>query len=212
MIAAEKLVQKTLAAGSAGVKKTDLRKEFGDQLDSALEACLTQGLIFVEKRGGAYYCWHKDFFIQSLLNTDPRFKLTYDLIKSLEESVNTSSKDVSRNLEQLAKNISNLAGLIVNKSEPRISASAAPTRVTMSASEFKKEFDAALAGLSSSIGWVELAKIRTQICDQCNISGEEFYRLVGELTSQHLEKYELSTGGGEGVMIRGLLHGFVRCI
>jgi hypothetical protein len=28
----------------------------------------------------------------------------------------------------------------------------------------------------------------------------------------HQDKYELSTGGQEGVMVRGLLHGFVRCI
>jgi hypothetical protein len=35
---------------------------------------------------------------------------------------------------------------------------------------------------------------------------------VGELTSQYQDKYELSTGGSEGVMVRGLLHGLVRCI
>jgi hypothetical protein len=57
-----------------------------------------------------------------------------------------------------------------------------------------------------------LANIRNKICDSCNISSDEFYRLVRELTSMHQDKYELSTGGQEGVMVRGLLHGFVRCI
>jgi hypothetical protein len=82
----------------------------------------------------------------------------------------------------------------------------------MSVQEFKEEFDVVLANTGSSIGWIELANIRNKICNHCNISSEEFYRLVSELTNMHQEKYELSTGGREGVMVRGLLHGFVRCI
>ena len=49
-------------------------------------------------------------------------------------------------------------------------------------------------------------------CDEYNVSPDEFYRLVGELTSMNQDKSETSTGGREGVMVRGLLHGFVRCI
>jgi hypothetical protein len=45
-----------------------------------------------------------------------------------------------------------------------------------------------------------------------NISSEEFYRLVEQLTNKYQDKYELSTGGYEGITLRGLLHGFVRCI
>jgi hypothetical protein len=82
----------------------------------------------------------------------------------------------------------------------------------MSVHDFKEEFDVALANSGSSIGWVELAKLRNELCDRCNITADEFYRLVGELTSMHQERYELSTGGSEGVMVRGLLHGLVRCI
>jgi hypothetical protein len=85
-------------------------------------------------------------------------------------------------------------------------------RRTMSVYDFKEEFDVALANSGSSIGWVELAKLRNELCDRCNITADEFYRLVAELTGMHQERYELSTGGGEGVMVRGLLHGFVRCI
>ena len=83
---------------------------------------------------------------------------------------------------------------------------------TMTVQDFKEEFDVALTNSGSSIGWIELANIRDRICDSCNISSDEFYRFVGELTSTHQDKYELSTGGREGVMVRGLLHGFVRCI
>ena len=82
----------------------------------------------------------------------------------------------------------------------------------MNVYDFKKEFDVALANSTSSIGWVELAKLRDELCDKCGLSSDEFYRLVEELTNQNQDKYELSTGGSEGVMVRGLLHGFVRCI
>lgn len=210
MTAEERLVKKILSAGSAGVKKADLRKELGE-IDSALEGLVSKGEVFVDKRGSAYYCFHKSHYIQSLLNTDPRFKLTYDLIKSLDETVSSSSKEVARAIETLAGNVSNLARLVTERGTATAQASAAPAR-TMSVSDFKGEFDAALANSSSSIGWVELAKIKNDVCAKCGISGDEFYRLVGELTGQYQDKYELSTGGGEGVMVRGLLHGFVRCI
>lgn len=166
----------------------------------------------MDKRASAYYCFHKDHYVQSLLNTDPRFRLTYDLIKSLEETVSASNREVSRAVEALAGNISNLARLVTERAEARsVPASAAPAR-SISVGDFKKEFDSALANSASSIGWVELAKVRSDVCGKCGITGDDFYRLVGELTGQYQDKYELSTGGGEGVMVRGLLHGFVRCI
>lgn len=212
MTAEEILEKRILSAGSAGAKKADLRKEFGE-IDAALETLVSKGQVFVDKRANAYYCFHKDHYIQSLLNTDPRFRLTYDLIKSLEETVSASNHDVSRAVEALANNISNLARLATEGAEGRSMppASAAPPR-NLSIGDFKREFDIALTNSSSSIGWVELAKVRSDVCNKCGITGDDFYRLVGELTTQYQDKYELSTGGGEGVMVRGLLHGFVRCI
>jgi hypothetical protein len=211
MTAEERLViKKILSAGSAGIKKTDLRKEFGE-VDAVLEEVMSRGEVFVDKRAGAYYCWHKDSYIQSLLNSDPRFKLTYDMLRSLDESVST-----------LANNISNLSRFVLEmKNEQQSSlfqqqlASGSETTSRLSSislTDFKKEFDLALADSASSIGWVELAKLRNELCAKCSLSTEEFYRLVQDLTGQNQDKYELSTGGGEGVMVRGLLHGFVRCI
>lgn len=222
MTAEEKLVKRILSAGSAGIKKTDLRKELGD-IDAALEKVITTGEIFVEKRSTAYYCFHKTHYIQSLLNSDPRFKLTYDMIQSLQESVSSSNKELARTVETLANNISNLARFVLEIKNDQQSSlhqqmiatdvpiPAAPRR-SMSVHDFKEEFDVALANSGSSIGWVELAKLRNELCDRCNITADEFYRLVGELTSMHQDRYELSTGGAEGVMVRGLLHGLVRCI
>lgn len=212
MTAEEKLViRKILSAGSAGIKKTDLRKEFGD-VDAVLEEIVSRGEVFVDKRAGAYYCWHKSSYVQSLLNSDPRFKLTYDLLKSVEESMNT-----------LANNISNLSRFVLElKNDQQSSiyqqqlATASPSpqqrRAVMSSSDFKREFDTALSNSASSIGWVELARLRNELCEKCGLSTDQFYALVEELTNQNQNKYELSTGGGEGVMVRGLLHGFVRCI
>jgi len=217
MSAEEKVTKRILSAGSAGVKKTDLRKELGEGIDAVLEKAVSRGDVFVEKRAGAYYCWHKSHYVQSLLNSDPRFKLTHDMIKSLENSANSSNKELARSIDILAGNISNLARLVMEiKSEQSLEvlapAEAAKSHRSMSIYEFKKEFDVSLANSSSSIGWVELAKLRNELCDKCSLTVDEFYRLVEEMIGQNQDRYELSTGGGEGVMVRGLLHGFVRCI
>src|SRR5919109_4970734 len=121
MIIEENLVNRILSAGSAGIKKTDLRKEFGE-IDTTLERVISKGDIFVDKRANAYYCFHKSHYMQSLLNSDPRFKLTYDMIKSLNESVSTSNKELTRTLETLANNISNLARFVLEaKNEQQLS-------------------------------------------------------------------------------------------
>src|SRR5690242_17036249 len=112
MSAEEKLVERILSAGSGGIKKTDLRKELGE-IDTVLETAISKGDIFVDKRSGAYYCWHKSHYVQSLLNSDPRFKLTHDLITSLENSVCSSNKEVASAVETLGNNISNLARLVM---------------------------------------------------------------------------------------------------
>jgi hypothetical protein len=224
MTAEEKLVNRIISAGSAGIKKTDLRKEFGD-IDIALEEMISNGDVFVDKRANAYYCFHKSHYIQSLLNSDPRFRLTYDMIKSLDESVTSSNKELTHTVETLANNVSNLARFVLETKDDLQRSSLQQHKFvsdvpitsevqskTMSAHDFKEEFDIALANSGSSIGWIELARIRNELCDKYDVSPDEFYRLVGELTSMNQDKYELSTGGREGVMVRGLLHGFVRCI
>ena len=207
----EKLVIKRIhSVGSAGIKKTDLRKEFGD-IESILEEIISRGEIFVDKRAGAYYCWHRDSYVQSLLNSDPRFKLTYDILKSLEETVGTLANNIS-NLSRYVLEMKNEQQSSVYQQQIATSSASASPRRGLTVGDFKKEFDIALANSASSIGWVELAKLRNQLCDKLDISSDEFYRLVEGVISQDQSRYELSTGGGEGVMVRGLLHGFVRCI
>jgi hypothetical protein len=211
MAADEKLVIKRIqSTGSTGIKKTDLRKEFGE-IDSILEEVISRGEVFVDKRAGAYYCWHRDSYVQSLLNSDPRFKLTYDMLRSIEETVGTLANNVS-NLSRFVLEMKNEQQSSLFQQQIASSAGSTSSRRTLSLADFKKEFDTALANSASSIGWVELAKLRNQLCGKLGLSSDEFYGLVEDVTNQNQGRYELSTGGGEGVMVRGLLHGFVRCI
>ncbi|GBC73547.1 hypothetical protein HRbin04_00950 [archaeon HR04] len=78
--------------------------------------------------------------------------------------------------------------------------------------QFRIDFDRMLAEASSSIGWVELVSIRERMCRKYDITAHEFYSLVSQLLERFSNRYELSSGGQEGIVIRGLVHGFVRRI
>jgi hypothetical protein len=147
-----------------------------------------------------------------LLNSDPKFRLTYEAIKSLEQSVNKTSDGLAKTVGMLVDNISNLSKSTMEKNGHSSSQIVLSGPLTMQLEQFKNEFDLAVANYSSSIGWVELAKIRNELYTKYNLSNEEFYCLVEQLTNKYQDKYELSTGGNEGLMVRGLLHGLVRCI
>ena len=213
MSAEEKLIQRIISAGSLGVKKTELRKEFAEaETDTILEDMVTHGDVFIDKKGAAYYCWSKDHYFQSVLNSDPKFRLTYEAIKSLEQSVNKTSDGLAKTVGMLVDNISNLSKSTMEKNGHSSSQIVLSGPLTMQLEQFKNEFGLAVANYSSSIGWVELAKIRNELYTKYNLSNEEFYCLVEQLTNKYQDKYELSTGGNEGLMVRGLLHGLVRCI
>ena len=116
MSAEEKLIQRIISAGSIGVKKTELRKEFAEtETDTILEHMVTNGDVFIDKKGATYYCWYKDHYFQSLLNSDPKFRLTYEAIKTLEQSVNKTSDGLAKTVEMLVDNISNLSKSTIEK-------------------------------------------------------------------------------------------------
>jgi len=77
---------------------------------------------------------------------------------------------------------------------------------------FKIEFDTILSKSNSSIGWIELGQVRNELTQKFELSKNEFYELVEQLVNAYHNEYELSTGGNEGVILRGLLHGYVRGI
>jgi hypothetical protein len=213
MSAEQKIVERITSAGTAGIKKIDLRKEFQDiGIDVIIERLVTSGDIFIDKKGTAYYCWHKDYYLQNLLNTDPKFRLMYETIMHLELSVNKTSDGLAKTLETLYNNIKNSEKSAATRSLDGISQVHNNDESTMHLDRFRNEFDLSIGNNSSSIGWVELSKVRNELCKKHNISNEDFYRFVEQLTNLYHDKYELSTGGYEGLIVRGLLHGFVRCI
>lgn len=77
-------------------------------------------------------------------------------------------------------------------------------------SSFQSIFDDSISKLSSSLGWVQLSNIREQVCESLGISQEKFYSLASSLIESNQAKYEISTGGHEGITVRGMLHGYVR--
>jgi hypothetical protein len=213
MSAEQKIVERITSAGTAGIKKIDLRKEFQDMgIDVIIERLVTSGDIFVDKKGTAYYCWHKDYYLQNLLNTDPKFRLIYETIMHLEQSVNKTSDGLAKTMETLYNNVKNSEKSAATRSLDSISEVHSNDEPTMHLDRFRNEFDIAIGNNSSSIGWVELSKVRNELCKKHNISNEDFYSFVEQITNLYHDKYELSTGGYEGLTVRGLLHGFVRCI
>ena len=214
MSAEEKLIQRIFLSGSAGVKKTDLRKEFAEgDIDTILENAVTHGEIYIDKKGAAYYCWHREYYLQSLLNSDAKFRIIHDAIKSLERSINKTSDALAKSLESSTNNI--ILGLSKLDNEnigTSIDDKGLSADFTTQHEQFKTDFDNAVSNYANSIGWVEFGKIRNELCTKYDISHEEFYHLVEQLINKYDKKYELSTGGYEGITIRGLVHGFVRCI
>jgi hypothetical protein len=214
MSAEEKLTQRIFLSGSAGVKKTDLRKEFAEgDIDTILEKAVTHGDIYIDKKGAAYYCWHREYYLQSLLNSDAKFRIMHDAIKSLERSINKTSDGIAKSLESSTNNIIlGLSKLDKENIDTKILDKGSSAGLTTQLEQFKTDFDNSVSNYANSIGWVEFGKIRNELCTKYDISHEEFYRLVEQLINKYDKKYELSTGGYEGITIRGLIHGFVRCI
>ncbi|MDQ6667327.1 MAG: hypothetical protein M3Y53_03760 [Thermoproteota archaeon] len=218
MLAEEELIQRICSAGQAGVRKTDLRKEFPQpEIDTMLEKLTNDGQLFIDKKGAAYYCWLKEGYLQYLLNSDPRFRLTHEAIYSLEQSIHKNTDRIAITLDALGARSSPSSDLTaVNDQHSSEAGFRKPTfesqTTRVGLDLFKNNFDNSIANFSSSIGWVELGKIRNDLCKKHDLANEEFYDLVAQLIAKYHDKYELSSGGYEGLTVRGLLHGFVRCI
>src|SRR5712691_332378 len=218
MLAEEELIQRICSAGQAGIRKTDLRKEFPQpEIDTMLEKLTNDGQLFIDKKGAAYYCWLKEGYLQYLLNSDPRFRLTHEAIYSLETSIHKNADRLAITLDAISARSSPSSDLtVINDQQSSEAALRKPTidsqMTSVGLDLFKNNFDNSIANFSSSIGRVELGKVRNDLCKKHDLSNEEFYDLVAQLIARYPDKYELSSGGYEGLTVRGLLHGFVRCI
>jgi hypothetical protein len=218
------ITQRVLVAGIEGIKKSDLRKEFSAvDMDNILEHLVVSGNVCIEKRGQAYYCWHREHYLEKLLKSDPRFRLSYEIVRSLEHSINKTSDSLAISMEKISENISNF--LKENKTitkevwEDQDNSDDHDSHiltnrqvVIMQLDQFKNVFDELLSKNSDSLRWMELARIRAELCEHFAITSDQFYNLVEQLTIQYPDKYELSSGGQEGLTLRGLIHGLVRYI
>ncbi len=187
------IMQRVSRGGRDGVRKTELKKEFQNaSFEEAIELMIRNGDIVMDRKGTSYYLWKTENYLGFLLTTDPKFRLLYNKIEETKILVakNTTRKD---------------SAVITDASYGMIQA-------PLDKDTFKQEFDFALRKHSSSTGWVPLTRIREEMETKYNLGREEFYSQVEEITNKEYDSYELSSGGVEGIMVRGILHGFVRCI
>ena len=199
-MSSEQLVlEKILSTGSNGIKKSDLKKEFTSfDLDQTLKNLVNNGKVCVDKKGAAYYCWTAEVYVKHLNSVDPKFRILLERIKIIERKLDSQSNSVKDALNGLIE---------VLKSE-----NSELPKALVNLDNFKIEFDTILSRSTSSIGWIELGNVRSELGQKFDLDKNEFYELVEQLVNSYQNEYELSTGGSEGLILRGLLHGFVRGI
>jgi len=199
MSSEELVLEKILSTGSNGIKKSDLKKEFTSfDLNQTLENLVNNGKVCVDKKGAAYYCWTAEVYVKYLNSVDPKFSILLERIKIIERKLDTQSNSVKDAINGLIE---------VLKSE-----NSELPKALVNLDNFKIEFDTILSRSTSSIGWIELGNVRSELSQKFDLDKNEFYELVEQLVNSYHNEYELSTGGSEGLILRGLLHGYVRGI
>lgn len=211
----EKIFDKIFSSGVSGLKKTDLSKEFASvNLDNILNTWIKENKIIISKKGSTNYCWHKDSYYQYLLDSDPKFKYTFELLKEMSTSFNKLSTSIDKHVEKLEGKMMVLMDSILATATNKhtFENSIANPQKVINLQNFSEDFDLTICKYSDSIGWVPLATLRNDLSNKYEISEKEFYDIAEQLINENRSKYELSTGGNEGIMIRGLVYGYVRCL
>jgi hypothetical protein len=211
----EKIFDKIFSSGVSGLKKTDLTKEFVSvNLDNILNTWIKQNKIIVSKKGSTNYCWHKDSYFQYLVDSDPKFKYTLELLKEVQISFQNLSTSIDKHVEKLeGKMIVLMDSILATTTNSHTFENSIPNpQKVINLQSFSEDFDLTICKYSDSIGWVPLATLRNDLSNKYEISEKEFYDLVEQIVNENRSKYELSTGGNEGIMIRGLVYGYVRCL
>jgi hypothetical protein len=186
------ILEKIESSGVNGIKKTDLKKMFGKDCENILEELKGKEQTFVEKKGVAYFVWTKDNYIQYITQNDPKFKLMFNMLVGVSQSlvkVKAHAETLEEELEKYSIQES------VSKND-----------------DFEGMFNSSLNESSTSIGWVPFTKIREKVCETQNLSKDKFYQMALNLIENHRDRYEISSGGQEGIIMRGLVHGYVRTI
>jgi hypothetical protein len=195
-------------SGRNGIKRTEIKKEFQHMpVDEIVESLLETRKLVMDKKGTAFYLWEAENYLQHILTTDTKFGILYRKIEELKVILES-------NLEQRMITPVSLAGGYTSQyALDRPARNPFPDqRVAIDKDQFERDFRLVLQHNSSSSGWVSLLKIREEMNEKYGVTREDFYSLVEEIANRDYETYELSSGGSEGITLRGLLHGFIRCI
>jgi len=182
------ILEKIESSGINGIKKAELKKAYGKDSENILERLREKEQIFVERKGTAYFVWTRENYIHYITENDPKFKL-----------ILTMSAGLSYSLAKIQSHVDTLQGEL-NRSQENYSQD----------KEFEQIFNRSLNESATSIGWTPFVKIREKICETQSLSKEKFYQMVMKLIERNQERYEISSGGQEGIMMRGLIHGYVR--
>lgn len=184
----DEILKKVSSSGLNGIKRIELKRIFGKNCGDVLETLIEKQQIFIEKKANAYFVWSKENYHSKRLQDNPEFKLV------LSKTAKLNAESDTTNHKHDVQNTIN----VVHQINPDV--------------DFKIEFDKCLTESSTSIGWTPFSQIRKKICESKQISSDHFYTLASELVEKHRENYEISSGGKEGILMRGLVHGFVRNI
>ena len=192
-------------SGRNGIKRKEIKKEFQHMpVDEIVESLLETHEVVMDKKGTAFYLWEAENYLQHILTTDTKFRLLYRKIEELKVILES-------NLEQRMITPVSLATSQYTLDRPARDLFQ-DHRVAIDKDQFERDFRLVLQHNSSTSGWVSLSKIREEMNEKYRVTREDFYSLVEEIANKDYETYELSSGGSEGIILRGLLHGFIRCI
>jgi hypothetical protein len=182
------VLEKIISSGISGVKKADLKKSFGKECDEIIEELSKEDKIIVDHKGVAHFVWTKENYVTHLAQNDPKYKLILNHFRQLETSI-AEVKEKTRHFAKIE---------------------AKPHEVNDS--NFEIHFNESLKQFATSLGWIPLADIRAKLCPSLNLTQDKFYSLAANLVESNRNKYEISTGGQEGIVSRGLVHGYVRLL
>jgi hypothetical protein len=207
-VSKSQVLHKISLSGRNGIKRTEIRKEFQHiPVDDEVESLLKNGEIVMEKRRAACYLWEAENYLQYVLTTDTKFKILYTLIEEIKVLLERDPKQTTitplpATIEHTSHHTDAGTNYIYGQDH----------RIAIDKEKFGRDFRLTLRQNSGSSGWVSLSKIRERMDKKYSIERDHFYTLVQEITNKEYETYELSSGGIEGITVRGLLHGFIRCI
>lgn len=174
-------------------------------VDEIVESLLETNEVVMDKKGTAFCLWEAENYLQYILTTDTKFRLLYRKIEELKAIL-------EGNLDQrMITPVSLATGYTSQYALDRLDLFQ-DRRVAIDKDQFERDFRLVLRHNSTTSGWVSLLKIREEMNAKYRVTREDFYSLVEEIANKDYETYELSSGGSEGIILRGLLHGFIRCI